>query len=46
MNTMHSVLLKELVEEFSLEILHKATDYDKIRLTVEDISRPGLQLAG
>ena len=46
MNTMHSVLLKELVEEFSLEIVHKATDYDKIRLTVEDISRPGLQLAG
>ena len=46
MNTMHSVLLKELVEEFSLEILYKATDYDKIRLTVEDISRPGLQLAG
>ena len=46
MNTMHSVLLKELVDEFSLEIVHKATDFEKIRLTVEDISRPGLQLAG
>ena len=38
--------LKELVEEFSLEIVHKATDYEKIRLLVEDVSRPGLQLAG
>ena len=46
MNTMHSVLLKELVDKLSFEILHKATDYEKIRLTVEDISRPGLQLAG
>ena len=46
MNTMHSVLLKELVNEFSLEIVHKATDFEKVRLTVEDISRPGLQLAG
>ena len=46
MNTMHSVLLKELVDEFSLEIIYMATDYEKIWLTVEDISRPGLQLAG
>lgn len=46
MNAMHSVLLKELVEELSLEIVYKATDYEKVRLTVEDISRPGLQLAG
>ena len=46
MNTIHSTLLKDLVNEFSLEIVHKATDYEKIRLTVEDISRPGLQLAG
>jgi len=46
MSSMYSILLKELVEEFSLEIVHKATDYDKIRLTVEDVSRPGLQLAG
>ena len=46
MNQMHSVLLKDLVEEFSLEIIHKATDFDKIRLLVEDVSRPGLQLAG
>ena len=46
MNQMHSVLLKDLVSAFSLEIVHKATDFDKIRLLVEDMSRPGLQLAG
>ena len=46
MNQMHSVLLKDLVDEFSLEIVHRATDFDKIRLLVEDVSRPGLQLAG
>ena len=46
MNQMHSVLLKDLVDEFSLEVVHKATDFDKIQLLVEDVSRPGLQLAG
>ena len=46
MKNMYSIPLKELVEEFSLEIIHQAADYDKIRLTVEDVSRPGLQLAG
>ena len=42
----HSVLLSTLVEEFQLEILFAATDFDKIRVTVEDVARPGLQLAG
>ena len=46
MNQMHSVLLKDLVNEFSLEIVHQATDFDRVRLLVEDVSRPGLQLAG
>ena len=46
MNQLHSVLLKNLVDEFSLEIVHRATDFDKIQLLVEDVSRPGLQLAG
>ena len=41
-----SVPLKTLVEEFQLEVAFKATDYDVIRLTVEDVARPGLQLAG
>ena len=42
----HSVLLSTLVEEFQLEVVYSAADYDKIRLTVEDVARPGLQLAG
>ena len=42
----HSVPLKTLVEEFHLEVAYAATDYDKIHLTVEDVARPGLQLAG
>ena len=46
MINMYSVLLTALVEEFSLEVEFKATDYEKIRLTVEDVARPGLQLAG
>ena len=41
-----SVLLTTLVEEFHLEVVYAATDYEKVRLTVEDVARPGLQLAG
>ena len=41
-----SVPLKTLVEEFQLEVAFAATDYDRICLTVEDVARPGLQLAG
>ena len=42
----HCVPLKTLVEEFHLEIIYAATDYDAICLTVEDVSRPGLQMTG
>ena len=42
----YSVPLKTLVEEFNLEIVYASTDYESIRLTVEDVARPGLQLAG
>ena len=42
----YSVLLSKLVEEFHLEVAFAATDYASIRLTVEDVARPGLQLAG
>ena len=42
----HSVPLTTLVQEFKLEVAYAATDYEKIRLTVEDVARPGLQLAG
>ena len=46
MINMCSILLTKLVEEFDLEVVYQASDYEKIRLTVEDVSRPGLQLAG
>lgn len=42
----HSVPLTKLVEEFGLEVLYAAADYELVRLTVEDVARPGLQLAG
>ncbi len=42
----YSVPLTDLVEEFHLEVIYAATDYEAIRLTVEDVARPGLQLAG
>ena len=42
----YSVPLTTLVEEFGLQVAYAATDYAAIRLTVEDVARPGLQLAG
>ena len=42
----YSVPLKHLVDEFNLEIAYASTDYESIRITVEDVARPGLQLAG
>lgn len=42
----YSVPLTQLVKEFNLRILHKSTDYESINITVDDINRPGLQLAG
>ena len=43
---MYSVALTTLVKEFKLEVAYAATDFEKIQLTVEDVARPGLQLAG
>ena len=43
---MYSVPLSTLVKEFHLEIVYASSDYDKIQITVEDVARPGLQLAG
>ena len=42
----YSVPLVKLVEYFGLEIAFEASDYSVIQLTVEDVSRPGLQLSG
>ncbi len=40
------ILLRTLVEELELEVAYRSSDFDTVRLTVEDLSRPGLQLAG
>ena len=42
----YSVPLKQLVEEFNLAIAYQATDYDEIRVMVDEVSRPGLPLTG
>jgi len=42
----HSIPLKTIVKEFDLQVVHAATDFDSVRITVEDISRPGIQLSG
>lgn len=42
----YSVSLSQLVKEFNLAPIHKASDFDSINITVDDVSRPGLQLAG
>ena len=42
----HSIALTTIVREFDLQIVHAATDFESVRITVEDISRPGIQLSG
>jgi HPr kinase/phosphorylase len=42
----YRVPLKDLADKFGLEVLFASSDYESIRLTVADLSRPGLQLAG
>ena len=42
----YSVPLKQLVEEFKLSIAYQATDYEQIRVMVDEVSRPGLPLTG
>ena len=46
MSEAYSVALKDLVHEFGLKIENGATDFDMVQLTLADLSRPGLQLAG
>ena len=46
MNKTHCVPLTRLVEEFHLNVAFRSTDYESVQLTVEDVARPGLQLAG
>lgn len=42
----YSYPLKKLAEEFNLELVYRSSDYDKIQITVDDVTRPGIQLSG
>ena len=42
----YCVPLSEVVRQFKLEITYRSTDYDRIQITVADVARPGLQIAG
>ena len=42
----YSVPLQQLVEEFNLTVAYRATDFDEIRILVDEVSRPGLPLTG
>ena len=42
----HSIALTTIIKEFDLQVVHAATDFESVRITVEDISRPGIQLSG
>ena len=46
MRDTYGVPLEKMVSDFSMEVVFAASDFDQIQLTVEDISRPGLQIAG
>ena len=44
--TNYSVPLRQLAEEFNLSIAYQATNYEDIRILVDEVSRPGLPLTG
>ena len=41
-----NVFLKKVVEEFKLTVAHASSDYDRVQIMVEEVSRPGLPFAG
>ena len=46
MDSNRFVNLERIINEFSLEVLYGGTDYKSIRITVDSVDRPGLQLVG
>lgn len=42
----YSVPLKQLAAEFNLSVAYQSSDYDDIRVMVDEVSRPGLPLVG
>lgn len=46
MEDVYQVSLKKVVEEFGLQVVYAASDFDSVTLQVEDVARPGIQLVG
>ena len=46
MESLYSVPLGKLIEEFNLEVLRGGKDWQEQQITTEDVNRPGLQLTG
>lgn len=46
MRTNQAVKVKNLVDKFQMEIVHKGPSYDAEILTITDVNRPGLQFVG
>ena len=42
----NGVLLKNVVADFRLQVAYASTDYDRVTVCVEEVTRPGLPLAG
>lgn len=42
----YSVPLAQIAEEFNLTPAYASTDYESIRVTIEDVNRPGMQITG
>ena len=42
----NGVLLKNVVTDFRLQVVYASTDYDRVTVRVEEVTRPGLPLAG
>ena len=42
----YCVPLSKVVSQFDLKIAYRSSDYEKIQITVADVARPGLQIAG
>lgn len=43
---MEFVLLDDIIKELNLEVIHKASNIDDIKITNSEVNRPGLQMIG
>ena len=46
MRSKYTVLLKTIVQEHNLQVLHAARDYETAKLVTYDVNRPAMQLTG